>query len=219
MAIVSLFAGTLYTSCKKDRCKGVTCLNGGSCNEGNCSCPTGYSGTRCETELQGKVSFYTTRDAGGGNITVNCGGLTSLITSYYSSGDPGCSASGCANFSLNAGTYSFSASSASGTWSGQVTVQPGRCSTQELLVNATSYYGQVNFWTAYNYGYITVNCAGYSGNITSYYYSGAPTCGSAGCVTMTLPVGTYSYSAYSSSYNWNGYVIVSANGCYKLQLL
>jgi uncharacterized membrane protein len=50
-AFVTLFAFTVvtYTSCKKDKCKDVTCQNGGTCSDGNCSCPTGYSGTLCET--------------------------------------------------------------------------------------------------------------------------------------------------------------------------
>lgn len=50
-AFITLFAFTAvtYTSCKKDKCKDVTCQNGGTCSDGNCSCPTGYSGTLCET--------------------------------------------------------------------------------------------------------------------------------------------------------------------------
>ncbi|MBS1586219.1 MAG: calcium-binding EGF-like domain-containing protein [Bacteroidetes bacterium] len=50
-ASITLFAFTAvtYTSCKKDKCKDVTCQNGGTCSDGNCTCPTGYSGTLCET--------------------------------------------------------------------------------------------------------------------------------------------------------------------------
>ncbi len=45
-----LIAGsaTIYTSCVKDPCSGVSCLNGGSCDNGTCVCPLGYNGTRCE---------------------------------------------------------------------------------------------------------------------------------------------------------------------------
>lgn len=49
-ATLSLFCAVLYTSsCSKDGCKGVTCLNGGSCGGGVCSCTIpGTGGTNCE---------------------------------------------------------------------------------------------------------------------------------------------------------------------------
>lgn len=31
-----------------DKCKDVTCQNGGTCDNGKCACPTGYSGDNCE---------------------------------------------------------------------------------------------------------------------------------------------------------------------------
>lgn len=45
----SAFGAVLYTSCSKDECKDVVCQNGGTCSEGNCTCPTGVGGTNCET--------------------------------------------------------------------------------------------------------------------------------------------------------------------------
>ena len=44
----------MVNSCKKedpDPCEGVTCLNGGTCVNGSCSCPQGYSGPACETQV------------------------------------------------------------------------------------------------------------------------------------------------------------------------
>lgn len=49
------FSAILYTSCTKDACKGVTCQNGGVCDGGTCTCPTGYEGTNCETASRDKI--------------------------------------------------------------------------------------------------------------------------------------------------------------------
>ena len=37
-----------------DSCSGVTCLNGGACKGGICTCPSGYEGTNCETVSRDK---------------------------------------------------------------------------------------------------------------------------------------------------------------------
>lgn len=34
---------------KEDKCETVDCQNGGTCVDGNCGCPKGYLGSRCET--------------------------------------------------------------------------------------------------------------------------------------------------------------------------
>ncbi len=46
---VASFCAIVYSSCTKDACKGVTCLNGGTCSGGTCTCPTGFIGTNCQT--------------------------------------------------------------------------------------------------------------------------------------------------------------------------
>jgi hypothetical protein len=46
---VSAFCAVLYTSCSKDACKGVTCINNGTCSGGTCSCPSGAGGNNCQT--------------------------------------------------------------------------------------------------------------------------------------------------------------------------
>lgn len=47
------FAMVLFAGCD-DPCKDVTCLNGGTCLEGTCECPTGYEGVDCGTALNAK---------------------------------------------------------------------------------------------------------------------------------------------------------------------
>jgi hypothetical protein len=49
-AILTLlaFGSVVYTSCRKDRCKRLICQNGGTCSDGFCLCPTGYTGTYCQ---------------------------------------------------------------------------------------------------------------------------------------------------------------------------
>ena len=54
------FSLIIYSSCKKDACKGVVCKNKGTCSGGNCSCPTGFSGNRCElSTIVFKNNTYT----------------------------------------------------------------------------------------------------------------------------------------------------------------
>ena|GEM_PF-737291 len=46
---LSVFVAVLYVSCSKDACKGVTCINGGTCNGGSCNCKDdGIGGANCE---------------------------------------------------------------------------------------------------------------------------------------------------------------------------
>jgi len=46
---IALFSVISYTSsCKKDACENVICLNLGACDGGGCVCPIGYEGARCE---------------------------------------------------------------------------------------------------------------------------------------------------------------------------
>ena len=47
---------TLMTSCQ-DPCNDVECLNGGTCVEGDCQCPEGYTGNNCGTVDLAKVQF------------------------------------------------------------------------------------------------------------------------------------------------------------------
>ena len=67
------FTAILYTSCKKDPCSGVTCYNGGVCDNGNCNCPSGYTGNNCE------LSTITFQNNSFTTVTINVNGTSATI--------------------------------------------------------------------------------------------------------------------------------------------
>lgn len=103
MAIMA-FTAITYTSCKTDKCKDVSCMNGGTCTDGTCSCPSGYTGTFCDTAV---VTTPATTVVGYKNnaftpVTITMNSSTQTIpaggTVYYS-GPHGGSLSGSASTS------------------------------------------------------------------------------------------------------------------------
>jgi major membrane immunogen (membrane-anchored lipoprotein) len=174
----------------------------------------------------GDAMFWIASDLGVGPITVYCNGSSQTFNSYYSSGAPSCGASGAANFSLNPGTYPFTASAGSSTWSGSITVTAGGCSKMQLTGGGggggSSTNGNVMFWTKNStLGAITVNFNGQVKQITQYQSSGNPSgCGVSGFANYNLAAGTYSYTASSASgVKWAGSVNVPTNnGCFLQEL-
>ena len=73
MAVIALSTFFFYQSCTPDPCKDVTCLNGGTCATGTCTCPTGYEGTDCGTEWRTKFvgSYLTSGSDNSGNTYTN----------------------------------------------------------------------------------------------------------------------------------------------------
>ncbi len=59
-AFLAVSSTVVYTSCEKDACLDLKCMNGGACTDGFCSCPTGFEGVTCDEFTAGKflASFY-----------------------------------------------------------------------------------------------------------------------------------------------------------------
>lgn len=87
LGVFSLLIGFVF-SCKKEKdpCEGITCQNGGSCNEGTCSCPANTTGTNCEnckTGYEGSGCSTVSRDKVIGNYWSTNGGCNNGATNSY----------------------------------------------------------------------------------------------------------------------------------------
>ena len=54
-------------SCTEDKCKDVTCDNGGACVDGTCECADGYEGETCQTET--RAAFFGNYSVASGTVT------------------------------------------------------------------------------------------------------------------------------------------------------
>lgn len=86
MLLISIM---FVSSCKKDACENVSCLNGGECNDGTCVCPSGFRGEHCETAIPPNEKFigsYTVTD----NCSADepdCSGSLTYVMVIRASGD------------------------------------------------------------------------------------------------------------------------------------
>ncbi len=224
-ASFSLNPGTYnYTaSCTGLTWSGTITITSGGCTKIQLT-GSGNGGGGGNTTGQGM--FWIASDLGCGTINVNINGVTRSITSFYSSGAPAnCGASGTATFSLNPGTYNYSASCSGKTWSGTIAITSGGCTRIQLTGGSNSggggtATGNLMFFSRKDHGcgVITVTVNGSSRAFTNYYPSGDPACGAQGGANFTFAPGTYSYSAKCSNKTWNGTVTVTANGCSRIVL-
>ena len=171
----------------------------------------------------GQVAFWTD-NASLTPISVAVASLAGSITGAHTAA-PACGAAGAYTATLPAGSHTYTASNAAGLqWSGGVTVTAGGCTRLRLFSTSTPpppspSTGRVMFWTDVpSLAPITVTVNGTSGTIGSAYTS-TPSCGAAGTYTVTLPAGSYAYSAANSGgTRWSGNVTATAGQCLALKL-
>jgi len=242
------------TQVSKEGCSN-TCAyaNDGVCDDGGsgsvynvCPCGTDCNdcGTRSNCEKDdndededqdedeepdtGSVVFWTDKDCGCGNISINVGGqFAGQNTNFSSSGlAPNCGASGFVTMTLPVGTHTISATCNGLSWNGDFTITKGQCTPFQLRCEGKAdeepnNEGQITFWTGQNCGcgFIDVSIGGiFKGQITKFFGGGYPGCDANGNVTETLLPGTYAYKATCGNLSWNGNFNISANECASLRL-
>ncbi len=82
-------------------------------------------------QYNGSAMFYY--NAAGNDATVTVNGLVGYITSYYTGQSPPCGSSGCANFTLSPGTYSYHVETTQSLWDGTITVTANGCARILLI--------------------------------------------------------------------------------------
>lgn len=89
-----LLAVLLAAACKKDDpCDGITCVNGGTCANGSCNCPTGFEGSDCSLQTTPirinitsvSVTDFPPTEPGGSSWDVSNG--ADLYVALYLNGD------------------------------------------------------------------------------------------------------------------------------------
>jgi hypothetical protein len=101
---------------------------------------TGTTGNGSGSTANGSVVFWFDSDLMGGNIKVTINGSTNYISTSYTT-SPTCGASGCANFTLPIGSYTYTASSNNDTWSDTVNSTSNGCSKIKLTSNSSGSTG------------------------------------------------------------------------------
>ncbi|GAA4456067.1 calcium-binding EGF-like domain-containing protein [Rurimicrobium arvi] len=102
LGAASIFSTISLTSCKRDKCKTISCQNGSKCieSEGSCECAPGYEGSMCEV---------VTRDKFTGTWNVQEQGTISPTTQYVASiknsALPGANNADVQVFNLNNSTF------------------------------------------------------------------------------------------------------------------
>lgn len=83
---------------------------------------------------KGEVMFWVDEDFKFGPISIYHDYVfKGQITKYYPYGAPDCGSSGCVTVRMENGTYNFTASCSSWSWSGEITIKDGNCYKKKLI--------------------------------------------------------------------------------------
>jgi hypothetical protein len=172
---------------------------------------------------KGELVFWESSSTGcSGTTVVTINGTTNNITNFSSSA-PSCGSSGNATFSLDPGTYSYTATCSGDTKSGTVIVTSNQCTPVQInwtIAPPPSGQGQVVFWETNSTGCNGITEVVING-VTKYistFSASTPQCGSTGNATFSLPQGVYSYTANCSGTIKTGTVSIVANQCNPVQI-
>lgn len=80
----------------------------------------------------GEISFWQSGTPSYNITSVTVNGVVRQITADFPDGPPDCETSGCANFVLNTGSYSYTASDGTYAWSGTFDISANSCLQYEL---------------------------------------------------------------------------------------
>lgn len=130
LSVSMAFIGAITFNSCSDPCKDVTCENGGTCNEGDCECPEGFSGTNCEVDDCAALGCVN------GTAVLGVGGCSCEC-------DPGYEGTTCdteqrAKFT---GSYTVNEACNSGNYSYNVSVTTGSASVSTIIISNFGDYG------------------------------------------------------------------------------
>jgi len=78
-------------------------------------------------QMTGQISFWQSGTPAYGITTVTIGQMTNQITLDHPNGITDCNQTGCANFTLPTGDYTFSATDGTNNWNGSFTIEANSC--------------------------------------------------------------------------------------------
>ena len=188
--MLTAFSAILYTSCHKDPCSGVNCLNGGSCSNGSCLCPSGFTGLRCENLATTTITYNNNTFT---PVSISINGVAASIPaggSVFYSGLYGDAAVGTASTNVQFGLIL--------SWDLSDLFPPNGTSVVNINVSSTHFFLFITNNSVYTIGQVYVNYG-----LTTQTYD-----------AVNIPHDDYNYSIgyYDAYTNSNLYLLTPGGG-------